>query len=246
MAMSALMAIQAAHVDAVPLPAGVITVCGVLDATFSHGMRQPCQAIWETYANPHELTGHFKPSPALPEFTLENIHPWCRNLTDSLHPLASPIACPDEMFKSFPPMLMFMGSGDFFCEDICNFLTETNKVYFSKKAFGNGASLQFFLHENMPHVFPMHNLVKVPSFQEGWKEVQSFIRDVADGNSVIARGERVHWDGSREDIAEEDYITLSNEEVLKSATALILASTTDETESSNTYEALGGNHQTQS
>src|SRR5271169_4085502 len=118
MVLSALMAIQAAQVDTVPIPAGVMTFSGLLDVTYRSGMQQPCQATWEGYANPHELTGHFKPSPAIPELTLDNIHPYLRKMEDALHPLASPIACPDELFRSFPPILMLMGDGDFFCKDL--------------------------------------------------------------------------------------------------------------------------------
>ena len=118
MALSTLMAIQAAQVDSVPLPGGVMTFSGLLDASFSCGIQQPCLANWEGYANPHEVSMHFKPSLALPELTLENIHPFLQRMTDALHPLASPIVCPAEMFKSFPPLLMFMGDGDFFYKDI--------------------------------------------------------------------------------------------------------------------------------
>ena len=77
----------------------------------------------------------------------------------------------------------------------------------------NGATAQIFLHEKVPHVFPMYDFpYKV--FTESWEEISHFIQDIARGNPIITKAERVHWDGSQEEIAESDYITISRDEVL--------------------------------
>ena len=86
-------------------------------------------------------------------------------------------------------------------------------VYFTKKALMNGANLQIYLHEKMPHVFPMYNLSNVKSFTEGWNEIRSFIRDITNGTAILTKAERVHWDGSRDDLVEEDYIIMSRDQV---------------------------------
>jgi hypothetical protein len=77
----------------------------------------------------------------------------------------------------------------------------------------NGADLQLFIHENMPHVWPLSDMSGVKSMTETWKEIRLFIQSIADGDTIITKAERVHWDGSKEDIKQEDYITMSKEEV---------------------------------
>jgi hypothetical protein len=77
----------------------------------------------------------------------------------------------------------------------------------------NGADLQLFVHEKMPHVWPLYDFPKIKSMTETWKEIRLFIQSIADGDTIIKKAERVHWDGSREDIKQEDYIIMSNEEV---------------------------------
>lgn len=77
----------------------------------------------------------------------------------------------------------------------------------------NGANLQFFVHDIMPHVFPMLDLEDVPSYTESWKEITSFIQNVSEDNPLIVKADQVHWNGTRKPIADEDYITLSRDQV---------------------------------
>jgi len=65
-------------------------------------------------SDPHDMVLVFKPSPAIPELNVDSPQPFLGRGTHALHPLASPILCPDEMFRSLPPMLMLMSSGEFF------------------------------------------------------------------------------------------------------------------------------------
>lgn len=116
--LSTLMAIQSAQLDSVQLPTAALNFSGHLDSSFSFAAQKDASARWEPTANPHEMVFHFKPSPALPELTKERIHPFLPSVDVAMHPLASPILCPDEMFKSLPPMLMFMSDGELFYRDI--------------------------------------------------------------------------------------------------------------------------------
>ena len=111
------MAIQSAQLDSVHLPAGLVSLSGYLDSSYSFGMDGHA-AVWEPTANPHEIMVYFKPSPAYPELTPDNWHPFLPRTDAALHPLASPILCPDEMFKSLPPMLMLMSDGELFYRDM--------------------------------------------------------------------------------------------------------------------------------
>jgi hypothetical protein len=54
MVLALLMAIQTAQLDDVPVPAGVITISGHLDSSFSWGMEGP-RTLWDAAANPHEM-----------------------------------------------------------------------------------------------------------------------------------------------------------------------------------------------
>jgi acetyl esterase/lipase len=111
--LTALLALQSAQNESLPIPAALISLAGCLDLSFSFGMDGP-QSQWDIAVNPHDSVVHFKPSPALPELKRENAHPCLPRLELAMHPLASPILCPEEMFKSLPPMLMLMSNGEFF------------------------------------------------------------------------------------------------------------------------------------
>jgi hypothetical protein len=115
MVLSVLMAIQSAQL--VPLPAGALSISGYLDSSFSFAMRTDAQAKWDSTANPHEFVIHFKPSRAIPELTQDRINPFLPRIDVAFHPLASPILCLDEMFKSLPPTLMLMSDGELFFRD---------------------------------------------------------------------------------------------------------------------------------
>src|SRR5271156_4823472 len=114
--MSMLMAIQSARLASVPLPAGIITLSGFLDSSFNFGMEGP-QTAWDPTVSPHYAFRTFKPSPAIPKFTIEKAHPFLPRMEVAMHPLASPILCPDEMFNAFPPMLMLMSDGELFYKE---------------------------------------------------------------------------------------------------------------------------------
>jgi acetyl esterase/lipase len=113
MALALLMAIQAAQLDEIPVPAGVITMSGHLDSSFSWGM-DGVQSQWDPTTNPHDMQELFKQSPAATELPLDSAHPFLPTMDFALHPLASPILFPDEMFESSPPMLMLMSDGELF------------------------------------------------------------------------------------------------------------------------------------
>jgi len=136
LAMSMLMAIQSAHVDSVPLPAGIITLSGLLDSSFCFGMDGP-QSAWDPTVSPHDSYPVYKPSPALPKLTVETAHPYLPRMDVAMHPLASPILCPDEMFKTLPPMLMLASDGEFVYKEFCTAprLYSDGSVLCSKSAF---------------------------------------------------------------------------------------------------------------
>jgi hypothetical protein len=77
----------------------------------------------------------------------------------------------------------------------------------------NGAKIQFFVHEKLPHVFPIYDFPVVKSLQEAWKEIRLFVQDIINNDKIVTKAERVHWDGSRVEIAEDEYITMSRDEV---------------------------------
>jgi acetyl esterase/lipase len=124
MVLALLMAIQTAQLEDVPDPAGVITISGHLDSSFSWGM-EGSQTLWDPTANPHEMQALFKPSAVVPELTPSSAHPFLPAIDTALHPLASPVLFPDEMFKYSPPMLMLMSDGEFFYKE---FSASTNNM----------------------------------------------------------------------------------------------------------------------
>jgi acetyl esterase/lipase len=111
-----LMAIESAQLEDVPLPAGGISICGAVDSSISFGMDGPNSA-WDATVNPHEVTVEFKPGPAIPEYNPSAAHPFLPSMEVALHPLASPILCPDEMFKALPPLLMMVSDGELMYKD---------------------------------------------------------------------------------------------------------------------------------
>lgn len=77
----------------------------------------------------------------------------------------------------------------------------------------NGATLQAFLHENLPHVFPVYDFPEIKTITKSWDEIGSFIQNIAKSSQVVTNAGQVHWDGSKDAIAEEDYITITPDEV---------------------------------
>jgi hypothetical protein len=78
----------------------------------------------------------------------------------------------------------------------------------------NGAVAQAFLHENVPHVFPIYDFPEIKTFTESWEEIRLFIQDIEQKHPMVTKAKRVHWDGSKEDIADDDYITISRDDVI--------------------------------
>ena len=111
-----LMAIQSAQLEDISLPIGAISICGHIDSSFSFGMDIK-QAKWDPTVNPHDTFLAFKPSPAIPKLNLADAHPFLPSMEMAMHPLASPILCPDEMFKSLPPLLMLMSDEELIYPD---------------------------------------------------------------------------------------------------------------------------------
>jgi acetyl esterase/lipase len=214
MVLAMLMAIQSAQLGDVCIPAGAVTLSGTIDSSFSFGM-DGAQTKWDAVVNPHDVVLSFKPSPALPELNFATAHPFLPRMELALHPLVSPILCPDEMFKQFPPLLMLMSDGELFYKDFSeSILNELTVVYFTWKAVMNGAKLQAFLHEKLPHVFPIYDFPEVKTITESWNEIRVFILDIAEGNEITVKMERVHWDGSKDDIAEQDYVKITPHEAI--------------------------------
>jgi len=73
------------------------------------------QSPWDPTASPHHDFPVFKPSPAFPRLTVAMGN--LPGINVAMHPLASPILCPDEMFKAFPPMLMLMSDEEYFYKE---------------------------------------------------------------------------------------------------------------------------------
>jgi hypothetical protein len=113
MVLAMLMAIQSAQLEDISLPVGAISICGHIDSSFSFGMDIE-RTRWDSTVNPHGTILAFKPSPAIPKLNLADAHPFLPSMDVAMHPLASPILCHDEMFKSLPPLLMLMSDGALF------------------------------------------------------------------------------------------------------------------------------------
>ena len=85
-------------------------------------------------------------------------------------------------------------------------------MYFSRLAFSNGAKMQLFIHHLCPHVWPIFDY-PAPTFRESWDEIWSFIKDIAEGKPINVKAEQVYWDGKREKIDEEEYISMPRDKV---------------------------------
>ena len=59
----------------------------------------------------------------------------------------------------------------------------------------------------------MFDFPEIKVFTESWTEIRQFIRDIDESTQVVTKTERVHWDGSRDDIAEAEYIAMAPEQV---------------------------------
>jgi len=64
------------------------------------------------------------------------------------------------------------------------------------------------LHEKLPHVFSTIDFTDIKSIIESWREIRLFIDAIATDNQIIKDGQ-VCLDGAREAIAENKYITIS-------------------------------------
>lgn len=70
-------------------------------------------------------------------------------------------------------------------------------------------------------MFPIFDFPEIKVFTESWTEIRQFIRDIDKGDRVVSKAEIVHWDGSRAEIADSEYITMSPDEVVPKSTRLI-------------------------
>jgi hypothetical protein len=92
-------------------------------------------------------------------------------------------------------------------------------VYFVRRALLNGATLQAYVHDDTPHVFPMYGFTEIGTFKEGLNEIRGFIAAI--GGKIETKAERILWDGSRDPISDEEYIRISRDDVFPSLPWLI-------------------------
>lgn len=59
----------------------------------------------------------------------------------------------------------------------------------------------------------MYDFPDIKVFTEAWNEIGQFIRNIDKGAQITSKAEIVHWDGSRAEIADSEYITMSLDEV---------------------------------
>lgn len=60
-------------------------------------------------------------------------------------------------------------------------------------------------------LFPIYDFPEFATFNERLVEIRNLIGRT--GETVVSKAERVHWDGSRDPIEEEEYIRISRDEV---------------------------------
>ena len=179
-------------------------------------MQSSSQSPWDPTVNPHEHPVLWQPSAAIPELSYDTAHAYLPRLEVAMHPLASPVLCPDEMLKEFPSMLMFVSDSELLYKESSKFVLNVSLmvVYFARRARLMGTKVRLFVHEIMPHVFQMHPFPGIQSIQESWNEIEKFIRDIAQEKDIIPIAETVKFDGTRITITEEDYpVKIEPEEV---------------------------------
>lgn len=80
----------------------------------------------------------------------------------------------------------------------------------------NGATLQLYAHENLPHVFHIyaHMFLDLKIFNDGWHELGSFVDSVAHSDDIVSKTVEIRWDGSNEAIEEDKFITITPDQVI--------------------------------
>jgi len=78
-----------------------------------------------------------------------------------------------------------------------------------------------YLFTKTPHVCSMFDFPEIKVFTEAWTEIRQFIRNIDEGAQIVTKAERVHWDGSRDEIAEEEYIAMAPDQVTPQSKRLI-------------------------
>jgi len=77
----------------------------------------------------------------------------------------------------------------------------------------NGAMAQIYIHEKTPHVCSMFDFPEIKVFTESWTEIRQFIRNIDEGARIVTKAEKVHWDGSRDDVVDAEYIVMTPDQV---------------------------------
>ena len=77
----------------------------------------------------------------------------------------------------------------------------------------SGATAQVFIHENTPHVCSMFDFPDIKVFTESWTEIRQFIRNIDEDVAIFTKTEKIHWDGSRERIADTAYTAIAPDQV---------------------------------
>ena len=62
---------------------------------------------------------------------------------------------------------------------------------------------------------------EIKVFTEAWTEIRHFIRNIDEGAQIVSKAERVYWDGSRDEIAEEEYIAMAPDQATPQSKRLI-------------------------
>lgn len=51
-------------------------------------------------------------------------------------------------------------------------------------------------------------------FIDGWDELGSFMKDVEKGREIVIKAEEVRWNGTKDPISEDQFITISPDQVI--------------------------------